>query len=106
MGKEFANEFYGSIAWKNCREAYKKYRRGLCELCLEKGIYTPAEIVHHKIPITAHNVNDPNITLNPLNLLCVCREHHEQLHNPNRQNRYSFDEYGHCIAKKDADPLL
>ena len=103
MGKEFANEFYGSIAWKNCREAYKKYRRGLCELCLEKGIITPAEIVHHKKPITIHNVNNPDITLSFSNLLCVCREHHEQIHRHKNQDRYAFDKYGHCITKNDAD---
>ena len=102
MSKTFA-DFYGSSEWKACRESYKRFRRGLCELCLEKGIITPAESVHHKIPITVHNVHDPNITLSFSNLLCVCQKHHEQIHNPKKQDRYTFDEYGHCITKNDPE---
>lgn len=72
--------FYGTQAWKRCRAGYVKYRRGLCEKCLERGIYNAGEIVHHKIPITNDNVNDPNVTLNWENLQLLCRECHAEAH--------------------------
>ena len=31
-------KFYSSVQWKEARESYTKYRRGLCEICLSKGI--------------------------------------------------------------------
>ena len=72
--------FYSSGAWKKCRDAYMKYKAGLCENCLTKGIYTPAEIVHHKIHITPDNVEIPEITLSPSNLKLVCRKCHAEEH--------------------------
>lgn len=95
--KEYAREFYSSTAWKECREKYKAYRRGLCELCLKNGQYTPGEIVHHKIHISRKTINDPSITLNFDNLLLVCRQHHADLHNTTSK-RYRVDEQGHVTA--------
>lgn len=106
MGKEFANSLYNSKKWQNCREAYKKYRKGLCELCLEQGIITPGEIVHHKRHVTAKTIDDPNITLQWDNLQLLCREHHAKVHEPDRKTkkrercRYIFDEYGRVIINK------
>ena len=93
--KEFQS-FYGTPAWKACRAAYKKKVRGLCELCLKDGIYRAGEIVHHKTPLTAETVNDPDIALNFDNLMLVCRDHHAQLHD-SRERRYKIDELGHVI---------
>lgn len=76
---QFAS-FYSSPAWKRCRAALVKERGGLCELCLKRGIYTPGKIVHHKVELTAENINDINITLNHDNLLLVCQECHNAIH--------------------------
>ena len=88
--------FYGTQAWKKCRESYTKKVGGLCELCLKSGVFTPGEIVHHKQPLTAETVNNPEIALSFDNLMLVCREHHAQLHDA-RKPRYKIDELGRVI---------
>ena len=85
--------FYSSIAWKNCREAYKKSVGGLCEQCYKNGRITPADDVHHIIKLTNENINDPDITLNPNNLVALCRLCHEKRHGKNNR-RYNIDPFG------------
>lgn len=96
--KEYARGFYSSKAWKDTREAYKKYRGGLCETCLSKGIYKAGEIVHHKTHITPQNINDTQITLSFDNLLLVCRDCHAAEHDA-RKRRYKIDELGRVITR-------
>ena len=96
--KDFAEKLYKSKTWQKCRQGYIKSVGGLCEKCLEQGRYAPAVIVHHKIPITANNINDPNITLNWDNLQAVCRDCHTELHT-NRTVRYKVDELGRITAR-------
>lgn len=95
MGYKSKADFYGSREWKNCRAAYTSYRKGLCERCLQRGIYTASDIVHHKKYITPQNLNDPSITLSWDNLMLVCRDCHAKIHS--RDKRYRIDEYGRCI---------
>lgn len=93
--------FYKTHAWRQCKNAYLKHARGLCERCLERGIITPAEIVHHKTYITPSNLNDPNITLNWDNLMAVCRKCHGEIHgesNRRAKQRYLVDEFGRVVA--------
>ena len=96
--KDYATAFYSSTAWRHTREAYAKSKGNLCESCLERGLYTPGEIVHHKTHITPQNINDPNITLNWDNLRLVCRNCHAAEHEQ-RKRRYRFDEAGKVITK-------
>lgn len=98
MAKDFAKTFYASQVWRDTRAAYRKSRGGLCERCLAKGLIKPAAIVHHKIYITADNVDDPNVVLNWDNLEALCRECHEDEHR-GTQTRYSVDEYGRVVGK-------
>ena len=97
--KPYARQFYKSKAWQKTRDAYASSKRNLCEVCLAKGIVTPAEIVHHKIEITPENITDPTVTLNWNNLQCVCRECHAEAHGA-RQNRWKIDELGRVYAKE------
>ena len=94
--KPFAKEFYSSLAWKNCRAAYVSAKRGLCERCLEKGVYNAGVIVHHKVHLTPQTITDPNVTLNWDNLQLLCRDCHAAVHG--REKRYRFDECGHVIT--------
>lgn len=94
--KEFAKGFYSSKAWQRTRAAFAKSKGNLCEICLAKGIYKPAEIVHHKTELTPDNINDPLVTLNWDNLQCVCRDCHAQIHD-RRKRRYKIDECGRVI---------
>lgn len=92
--KDFQS-FYGSTAWKETRRAFASSRRGLCEICLSRGIIKPGEIVHHKIHLTAENVNDPSVSLNWDNLQLLCRDCHGQQHKG--QRRYSVDDDGKIV---------
>lgn len=96
--KEYAIAFYSSKAWKDTRDAYRRYRGGLCEPCLAKGLYNAGEIVHHKTHITPDNINDPSITLSFDNLQLVCRDCHAKIHD-RRQRRYKFDDLGRVITE-------
>ena len=107
---EMANKdiqgFYYTRTWKQCRSGYIKSKGGLCEKCLSKGLIVPGEIVHHKIHLTADNINDPNITLNWDNLELVCRkchaEEHEEVYikNGGHVRRYRVNESGEIILKQ------
>jgi 5-methylcytosine-specific restriction endonuclease McrA len=97
--KDFAASFYKSKAWQACRAAYLSKVGGLCEDCLAKGIYTPAEIVHHTVELTPENINRPEISLNPELLRAVCRECHAAAHGA-RIRRYKLDELGRVTAKE------
>lgn len=91
--------FYGSNAWKNCRDTYLASVGGLCELCLKQGLIVPAEIIHHKKPLNASNVSNPKISLSWDNLCAVCRDHHAQLHRKT-QLRYDVLPDGTVIVKE------
>ena len=89
--------FYDSEAWKNCREAYRKSKGGLCELCLKNGIVKAGRIVHHKIHLDADNIGDPNVTLNWDNLELVCMDCHAAEHG--NKKRYKVDIFGNVQVK-------
>lgn len=96
--KPYAERFYKSIQWVNCRNSYMKSVGGLCEDCYRKGKITPAEEVHHIKFITPQNINDPNITLNWKNLVALCRECHKKRHGT-IERRYDIDEWGRVTTK-------
>ena len=103
--REFARSFYSSKAWQKCRASYLKKTGGLCERCLAKGLYTPAEIVHHKTWLTPGNINDPAVTLSFENLEALCRACHEEEHSEanarakhrKHPKRYTVDEAGSVV---------
>jgi len=95
--------FYSSQAWKDARRNYKQSVGGLCEECLKKGIITPAEIVHHRIPLTNENVSDLNISLSWDNLQALCRQchakAHEDMYADRTGKRYRIDDNGRVIIR-------
>lgn len=97
--------FYNSQAWKETRRRYKQSVGGLCERCLERGIITPAEIVHHKIPLTADNISNLEISLGWNNLQALCRnchaEVHEDMYQARSNRRYRIDKTGKVVIKDD-----
>lgn len=100
--KAYALEFYSSAAWRNVREYVKERDQYLCQDCLKKNRITPAEEVHHIIPITPENINDASITLDEKNLISLCRECHKARHGTKDEDsrRYTVDEYGRVTIKK------
>ena len=89
--REINPSFYSSRAWIKCKNEYLKSVNHLCEVCLAKGIYTPAEIVHHKIHLTKETFGDPEIMFCYDNLQAVCKSCHNELHGKKKsQRRWQF----------------
>ena len=97
-----AIQFYHSRQWRNLAEAYRKQHNYLCERC-----HQPASTVHHIKELTPANINDPSVALNPDNLMLVCHECHDKIHERFQQRKpeprkIMFDKDGNVIA---ADPI-
>ena len=86
--------FYTTQIWRKCRASFMQERHGLCEVCMSRGLIVPAVHVHHKIPITPDNLDNPAITLNHANLMALCEECHQAQH---RKKRWKCDPDGHVI---------
>lgn len=69
----------------------------LCNRCNER----PGKIVHHKIPITPNNINDPYITLSFNNLEYLCQDCHseEHLRRGALKKDVEFDSDGNLIKR-------
>ena len=68
-------QFYQCRAWRKLSKAFLMSKHYICERCGQ-----PAEIAHHKIHLTAENVLDPEISLNPENLEALCMDCHNTEH--------------------------
>ena len=66
--------FYQSKAWKNARTHIRMKRRGICEKCGNAGWE-----VHHIIPLTESNLNDPEISIGEKNLMLLCTSCHDSM---------------------------
>jgi 5-methylcytosine-specific restriction endonuclease McrA len=67
--------FYTSKAWRRVSKAFMASKGYICERC-----GGPAGIAHHKTRLTAVNIADPAISLNPALLECLCIECHNTEH--------------------------
>lgn len=103
----FAHQFYHSKAWKNARKVAWDRAHGLCERCAERGIVKPADVVHHKTPLSPDNMGDLDVTLNPERLIALCDDCHTEVHrelgigamNGRKEDaaRVRFDEDGNVV---------
>lgn len=91
MAKSIETGFYKTQRWVKCRGAYLNRVGGLCERCLAKGEYNPAEIVHHKIHLNRSNYKDEAIAYNFENLEALCFDCHNKEHfGTKSESRYCF----------------
>ena len=67
--------FYNTKAWRKLSRAFLLSRHYICERC-----GGPAEMAHHITHITAANIGNPDITLNPANLEALCLDCHNTEH--------------------------
>jgi 5-methylcytosine-specific restriction endonuclease McrA len=102
----FAHSFYHSKAWQNVRAYVMDRAHGLCERCAERGELKPADVVHHVKPLSAENVGDPSVSLDPGNLVALCDECHTKVHqelgigamNGSKEKpRVRFDAHGNVV---------
>lgn len=80
-----ANNLYTSTAFRKLRQELMITRASAdgilrCEYCHEPIIRDCECIAHHKTEVTAANLNNPEITLNPENLMLVHLACHNKIH--------------------------
>ena len=91
--KDYAKGFYRTKQWQSVRDFVMSRDARLCQDCLKEGRITMAVI-----PITKDNIKDPEITLNPDNLISLCRECHKLRHGAH-ERRYKVDAAGRVVSK-------
>ena len=94
MSRKFAEAFYHSTEWKKVREFVLMRDRYKCTRCS-----SPAEEVHHIIRLSPENIWDPKITLNPDNLISLCKDCHFEEHKVEKVTgslKAHGKEYGDC----------
>lgn len=96
MAKAWAEKFYHSKAWKDCRKIVLRRDNYTCVHCFDRG----AE-VHHLIELTPENINDVTIALNPDNLMSVCYKCHKEitLKQGDIKDGYFFNENGYVVQR-------
>lgn len=78
--REERQKIYQSARWKELRQS-KLMQQPLCELCLAKGIITPAIDVHHIDSFMNYTGTDRlKYAFNFANLMSICKECHTRLH--------------------------
>ena len=98
MMKEWAERFYNSDQWKECRGNFLESKDNLCERCSTPDDPVLAKIAHHKIYLTPFNINDSKISLCFDNLEALCQDcHNKEHHQKKRKKRYNFDSEGNII---------
>lgn len=106
MARSFSRQFYNTKAWQKTREAYAKSVGYLCEDCKANGIIKPGEEVHHVIPLSPKNIDNPEITLSWDNLRLLCWDCHKARHEHERVaslkkhkvKRYTVDSHTGAVA--------
>ena len=88
-------KFYKSDRWHMARDIVITRANGLCEKCGQPGLE-----VHHIIHLTPDNVDDVSISINPKNLIYLCKECHNKEHGRfSSKTDYKFDCDGNVVKK-------
>lgn len=85
MSWQTLDTFYTSKPWRKLVEQVKIERTNadgniICEKCGKAIVRRYDCIGHHKTELTAENVNDANVALNPDNVMLVCFACHNAIH--------------------------
>lgn len=94
MAKKFSAAFYKSKAWRSTREYVLRRDAFSCNDCGGRG-----NEVHHIVELTQDNINDPNVALNPSNLMTLCGTCHKKrtLGSAAAADGYCFDANGQVV---------
>lgn len=94
MARSFSEAFYHSTAWKKVRAYILMRDHYKCTRCSN-----PAEEVHHIIRLSPDNIWNKNITLNPDNLISLCKDCHFKEHEAEKLEasaKANGKSYGDC----------
>lgn len=72
--------FYKSKEWQGLRKVILAERGTQCEDCKKYILNSKEAHLHHRIALNYSNVTDYNISLNPNNILVLCRDCHDKTH--------------------------
>lgn len=90
-------KFYKSDRWHLARTIVITRANGKCERCGKVGTE-----VHHIIRLTPDNVDDVSISINPKNLILLCKECHNIEHGRfSSKAEYTFDEDGNVVKRRN-----
>ena len=86
IGKAFAEKFYRNKLWRRLSKEVLKDDKHECQICKDKGRYTPARMVHHcnylllhpELGLEKFYVDDDGNTKR--NLISICFACHEGIH--------------------------
>ena len=85
--------FYKSDLWHMARAQVILRAKGRCEKCGSVGTE-----VHHKIHLNIQNVDDVSVSINPENLMLLCKDcHNKEHHRFGKRTSYAFDEEGNLV---------
>ena len=74
-------KIYNTDRWHKLR-ASKLMQSPLCEVCLSKGVITPAFHIHHIDSFMNYEgMKRKEVAYNPGNLMSICEQCHNKLHN-------------------------
>lgn len=94
MAREFSKQFYMSREWNKVRMYVLMRDKFKCQKCGRA-----AQEVHHKKHLTPENILDPYISLNPENLISLCKDCHFEEHRDDKREgkrRYDKEKNGDC----------
>lgn len=94
------DRFYRSARWQKARLAVIAENRGICQMCHKRR----GTEVHHIIPVTGSNVDDPAIALGKDNLMLLCKECHDAIRHAEENKggvAIQFDENGEAVVMKN-----
>lgn len=75
---EKKKKFYNSPEWRVLRLEILKRDQNICQKCGKLIFKSPN--VHHIKYLTPQNIDDINVSLNPENLMTVCEDCHNKIH--------------------------
>lgn len=88
-------KFYKSKMWIRARDLKRRLAKGICEECGCTG-----QEVHHIIPLTLENIDNPLISIDQSNLQLLCKSCHDAKRSSAEKevrSDISFDAEGNVI---------
>ena len=98
MAKPWAKQFYNSRTWKECRKQILRRDHYTCQECMANR----AEEIHHIIELSPSNIHNERITLNPDNLISLCKACHSRItdgYTGDVAEGYYFDDEGNVVKR-------